>query len=79
MNKTINLKEILLATKYFDCEPNPHELESILYAMRKACYATVNACSEVADAGPWTYESVQDLKYAILKTKTLIDNGTEND
>ena len=79
MTKTINLKKILLATKYFDCEPKHHELESILYAMRKACDATAEACSEVADAGPWSYETVQELKTAILDTKKLITDGKEND
>jgi hypothetical protein len=78
MTKTINLKEILLATKYFDCEPKKHELESILFAMRKACYATADACSEVADAGPWTYETVQDMKTAILETKLKITDGYED-
>jgi hypothetical protein len=79
MTKTINLKEILLATKYFDCEPKSHEIQSILYAMRKACNATADACSDVADAGPWTYATVEDMKKAILETKLIITDGTETD
>lgn len=79
MNKTINLKEILLATPYFDSLPAPHELESILMAMRKACDATADACSDVADVGPWTYTTVGDMKKAILETKSIIIDGTETE
>ena len=50
-----------------------------LKAMREACEEMAVACAKTSDVGPWSYTTVEDMKKAILETKTLIVDGTEND